>query len=80
LTSRNNDKRKIKNKAKDLQKLWEEMKRKNITDFTATPPRFFSELNGKNCTAEDSDLRASKSIPNFIAQLRIALSVGDPET
>lgn len=43
------------------------MKKENITDFTATPPRFFSELNGKNCTAEDSDLRVSKSMPNCTA-------------
>ena len=42
--------------------------RKHSTDFTATPPRFCSELKGKKCTAEDSDLRASKFMPNCSAQ------------
>ena len=37
---------------------------KPLTSFTATPPRFFSELKGKTCRIIDSDLARSKFIPN----------------
>ena len=35
-----------------------------LTVLTATPPRFFSELNGKAWMIVDADLVASKFIPS----------------
>lgn len=48
-----------KNDAKNM-KPWD----KSITRFTATPPRFFSELKGKTWKTTDADLTRSKFIPS----------------
>ena len=71
------DSKKKKKLKRALQQRWTQQtriqtapKRKNepqykpLTSFTATPPRFFSELKGKTCRIIDSDLARSKFIPN----------------